>query len=66
MSRALWNRTTLDLLNAENDAANAELVLLQARIGSLMDRLRLAALSGQLDEAHLQSVNATLQPAGSR
>ena len=60
------DRTTLDLLNAENDTANAELVLLQARIGSLMDRLRLAALSGQLDEAQLQSVNATLQAAGRR
>lgn len=60
------DRTTLDLLNAENDTANAELVLLQARIGSLMDRLRLAALSGQLDEAQLQSVNGTLQAAGRR
>ncbi len=60
------DRTTLDLLNAENDTANAELALLQARIGSLMDRLRLAALAGQLDEAQLQSVNAALQAAGSR
>jgi len=60
------DRTTLDLLNAANDAANAELALLQARIGSLMDRLRLAALSGQLDESALQSVNATLQAAGNR
>ena len=60
------DRTTLDLLNAANDAANAELALLQARIGSLMDRLRLAALSGQLDEAQLQVVNATLQASGNR
>ena len=60
------DRTTLDLLNAENDTANAELALLQARVGSLMDRLRLAALSGQLDEAQLQSVNATLQASSSR
>lgn len=59
------DRTTLDLLNAANDTANAELALLQARIGSLMDRLRLAALSGQLDEAALLSVNGTLQTAGS-
>ncbi len=60
------DRTTLDLLNAENDTANAELALLQARVGSLMDRLRLASLSGRLDEAQLQAVNATLQAAGSR
>lgn len=60
------DRTTLDLLNAQNDTASAELALLQARIGSLMDRLRLASLSGQLDEAQLQAVNATLQAAAGR
>jgi outer membrane protein len=60
------DRTTLDVLNAENDAANAELALLQARVESLMDRLRLAALSGQLDETQLQLVNATLAGTPSR
>ena len=35
------------------------------RIGSLMDRLRLGALSRQLDESRLQPVNVTLQAAGS-
>lgn len=60
------DRTTLDLLNAENDRAGAELSLLQARIGALMDRLRLAALAGQLDETQLQSVNATLRATHSR
>lgn len=57
------DRTTLDLLNAETDTAAAELALLQARVEVLMDRLRLAALSGQLDEAQLQAVNATLVAA---
>ena len=54
------DRTTQDLLNAENDAANAELALLQGRIGLLLDRLRLAALAGELDEAQLRAVNASL------
>jgi outer membrane protein len=61
LGNEVGDRTTLDLLNAENDAANAELMLLQARIGLLLDRLRLAALAGELDEAQLQAVNATLQ-----
>ena len=49
--RQVGDRTTLDLLNAENDAASAELTLLQARIERLMNRLRLAALAGRLEEA---------------
>jgi hypothetical protein len=31
-----------------------------------MDRLRLSALAGQLDEAALQTVNATLRTADNR
>ena len=61
VGRQAGDRTTLDLLNAENDAAAAELALLQARVSLLLDRLRLAALAGRLDEAQLQSVNASLQ-----
>lgn len=53
-------RTTLDWLNAENDAAFAQLSLAQSRVGLLLDRLRLAALTGQLDEAALRSVNGEL------
>jgi len=60
------DRTTLDLLNAESDAANAELALMQARVALLMDRLRLTALAGQLDEVALQAVNATLRGADNR
>ena len=56
-------RTTLDLLNAENDNASAQLALAQGRVGLLMNRLRLAALVGQLDEAVLRSVNAELAAA---
>jgi outer membrane protein len=58
--RQLGERTTQELLNAENDAAAAELALLQARVSLLLDRLRLAALAGRLDETQLQAVNASL------
>lgn len=64
LGRKVGDRTTLDLLNAENDAANAELALLQARVELLMNRLRLGATAGALDESWLQSVNAELQAAG--
>ena len=66
LGRQVGDRTTLDLLNAENDAASAELTLLQARIELLMNRLRLAAAAGRLDEGWLQSVNASLQATGGR
>ncbi len=55
------DRTTLDLLNAENDAAAAELALLQARIHLLTARLRLAAMAGELDDTALQQANAQLR-----
>jgi outer membrane protein len=55
------DRTTLDLLNAENDAAAAELALLESRARLLNRRLRLAALAGELDEPALQQANAQLQ-----
>ena len=60
LGREVGQRTTLDLLNAENDAASAQLSLAQGRVGLLLDRLRLAALTGQLDEGALRSVNAEL------
>jgi outer membrane protein len=65
LGRQVGDRTTLDLLNAENDAADAELALLSARAELLMSRLRLAAAAGRLDEPLLQSANASLQaPTG--
>lgn len=51
------DRTTLDLLNAQNDAAAAELAVLQARVALLTQRLRLAALAGTLDEAALAAAD---------
>lgn len=54
------DRTTLDLLNAQNDAASAELALLDARVMRLTLRLRLAAVAGALDDATLARANAQL------
>ncbi|MBS0446005.1 MAG: TolC family outer membrane protein [Proteobacteria bacterium] len=64
LGREVGDRTTLDLLAAENDAASAELALLQARVQRVLDRLRLAALAGRLDEAALRQADAMLRPAG--
>ena len=58
LGRKVGDRTTLELLNAENDAAVAELAAQQARVALLLDRLRLAGLAGQLDESLLRTVNA--------
>jgi outer membrane protein len=61
LGRQVGDRTTLDLLNAQNDASAAQLALLQARIDVLMGQLRLHALAGQLDAQKLRAVNAALQ-----
>ena len=55
------DRTTQALLDAENDAAVAELALIQARVHLLMSQLQLAALGGQLDDARLAQVDALLR-----
>jgi outer membrane protein len=60
LGRKVGDRTTLELLNAENDAAAVELAVQQARVVLLLDRLRLAALAGQLDETQLRALNAGL------
>ncbi len=56
------DRTTLDVLNAESDFAQAELALAQARSARLLDGLRLAALAGVLDEPQLAQIDARLEP----
>lgn len=61
LGREVGDRNTLDLLNAENDVAAAELSVLQARIDVLMARLQMDALSGQLDENRLSEINALLR-----
>jgi outer membrane protein len=54
-------RTTNEWLGAEHDAAQAELALMQLRIQTAMDQLRLYAASGELGEAQLRQVNALLK-----
>lgn len=61
LGRSVGDRTTLDLLNAENDASAAELAVLQARVALVLDRMRLAALAGNLDENALRSINESMQ-----
>jgi outer membrane protein len=55
------SRTTNELLGAEHDTAQAELALLQLRIQTAMDQLRLYAASGELTEVQLRLVNALLK-----
>jgi outer membrane protein len=54
-------RTTNEWLGAEHDAAQAELALLQLRIQTVMERLRLQAASGALNASALQTINAWLK-----
>jgi outer membrane protein len=54
-------RTTNELLSAEHDAAQAELALVQLRIQTALEQLRLYAASGELGEAQLRQVNALLK-----
>jgi outer membrane protein len=58
VGQQVGQRTTQDLLNAENEAAAARLSLAQGRVGLLLDRLRLAALAGRLDETTLRAIDA--------
>lgn len=60
LGHEVGERTTLDLLNAENEAAASRLALAQGRIALLVNRLRLAALAGRLDEALLQATDSDL------
>jgi len=56
------DRTTLDLLDAQNASAAAALALTQARVALLLDRLRLAALAGRLDADLMREVDAAAGP----
>lgn len=60
LGHAVGDRTTLDVLNAQNATAQAELELAQAQVEQVLARLQLAALADQLDEALLTQINAVL------
>ncbi|MBU6468256.1 MAG: TolC family protein [Betaproteobacteria bacterium] len=61
LGKKVGDRSTLDLLNAETDAANAHLNWIKARIEWILNQLNLAALSGQLTVEQVKSINNTLQ-----
>jgi outer membrane protein len=61
LGHEVGDRTLLDVLNAENDHANATLALAEARVDQVKNRLRLAALADRLDEALMGEVNAGLK-----
>lgn len=56
LGRQVGDRTTLDVLLAENDLANAQLALRQAQVQQIMQRLTLAYLVGQLNETLLAGI----------
>jgi outer membrane protein len=53
-------RPSIDVLNAEQALAGTRRDLAAARYQVLLDRLRLAAAAGELDEAQLETINALL------
>jgi outer membrane protein len=62
LGRQVGDRTTLDLLQAQNDAAQSELGWLRAQTELLQTRLQLDALTGSLTVQSLQGLNAQLAP----
>ena len=60
LGHSVGDRTTLDLLNAENDSTSAALAVLQANVNVRLNKLKLAQLIGNLDEAVLSDTNALL------
>lgn len=62
LGRQVGDRTTLDVLQAENDAAQADLAWVHAQTDVLLSRLQLDALTGQLSVQSLQTLNAQLVP----
>jgi outer membrane protein len=54
------DRTTLDVLNAENDVSFSQLQLIKAQVNLLLNQLQLAALTERLNENNLRKINALL------
>ena len=63
LGHQIGDRTTLELLDAQNAAAQSELELAQAQVDQVLGRLQLAALANQLDESLLIQVNDSLAAA---
>lgn len=64
LGRQVGDRTTLELLQAQQDAMQAESNLLQHRAAMVQLRLQLAALAGRLDEPALLAATDPAQTIG--
>lgn len=60
LGRQVGDRTTLDVINAENEVATTQLNLVQAQADILINRLQLSALAAELDESVLSEINQYL------
>jgi outer membrane protein len=63
LAQQVGARTTLDVLNAQNEVQAMALNALRARVDLLLGQLRLHALAGSLDGSVLQMTNAWLAMA---
>lgn len=62
LGQQVGDRTTQQLLDAELAAAEARLAVAQARVAWWLDRLRLAAVTGTLDEGLERALDADAAP----
>lgn len=60
LGRQVGDRTTLDVLNAENEVAISQLSLIEEQANLLMNQLHLSALTGQLSKDVLSQANQAL------
>jgi outer membrane protein len=60
LGRDVGDRTTLDVLNSEQELHNTRLALARGRYQVLQALLNLSAAAGELDEVRLQEINALL------
>jgi outer membrane protein len=60
LGRDVGDRTTLDVLNSEQELHNTRLALARGRYQVLQALLNLSAAAGELDEARLQEINEAL------
>jgi outer membrane protein len=62
LGRDVGDRTTLDVLNSEQDLHNTQLALSRGKYLVLQALLNLSAAAGELDEARLQEINRVFHP----
>ena len=53
----MGDRTTLDVLNSEQELYNTRLALYRSRYQMLLAQINLSASAGELDESRLQEIN---------